>query len=168
MALRTLLRALKSFNDAASRVASEICAVFLAVVVLSVVGQVFSRYVLLSPLIWTEEASIFALSWVVLLGTSLGVRNGSHLVCDLLPSELPRVLGTSLALFGYAMIAAAAAVFVWYGYQFSVLGLSRFSYSTGLPMVHLYAAMPVAGVLTLLFVIERIGSHWVSDDANDA
>ena len=164
MALRTLLRALKSFNDAASKVASETCAVFLAVIVLSVVGQVFSRYVLLAPLIWTEESSIFALSWVVLLGTSLGVRNGTHLVCDFLPSEMHHLLRTSLALLGYTMTGVLAFVFIWYGYQFSVMGLSRFSFSTGLPMVYLYAAMPVAGVLTLLFLIERIAGDWVKND----
>ena len=164
MTLGKFLRALKSFNDVASKVATGICAIFLVIVVLSVDGQVFSRYVLLSPLIWTEEASIFALSWVVLLGTSVGVRNGSHLVCDLLPSELPPVLATSLALFGHAMIAIVAVVFIWYGYQFSVLGLSRFSFSTGWPMVYLYAAMPVAGVMTLLFLIERIAVDWAKND----
>ena len=161
------LRALTSFNDIAARVATGICAAFLAIVVLSVDGQVFSRYVLLSPLIWTEEASIFALSWVVLLGTSLGIRNGSHLVCDLLPNELPPVLANGLELFGHLMIAVAAAVFVWYGYEFSVLGLSRFSYSTGWPMVYLYAAMPVAGVLTLLFLIERIADYWTRVDEGE-
>ena len=164
MALRRLVRALEFFNNASYKVGREICALFLTVIVLSVVGQVFTRYVLLSPLIWTEEASIFALSWLVLLGTSLGVRNGTHLVCDFLPSEMPRLLKTSLAIFGYTMTGVMALVFIWYGYQFSVLGLSRFSYSTGLPMVYLYAAMPIAGILIVLFLIEKIAGHWVEHD----
>ena len=41
MTLGKFLRALKSFNDVASKVATGICAIFLAIVVLSVDGQVF-------------------------------------------------------------------------------------------------------------------------------
>lgn len=164
MIFQKLMQLLGSFNEASYLVAREICAGFLAVVVLSVVGQVFSRYVLLSPLIWTEEASIFALSWVILLGTSLGVRKNTHLVCDFLPSNMPYLLRTGLAIFGYAMTGVMAIVFIWYGYQFSVLGLSRFSYSTGLPMVYLYAAMPISGVLTVLYLIEEFIGLWVEED----
>ena len=154
------MKLLKRFNVATYIAAREICAIFLAVIALSVVGQVFSRYVLLAPLIWTEESSIFALSWVVLLGTSLGIKDNTHLLCDFLPSEMPHIVRLSLSIFVYSVTGVMALVFIWYGYQFSILGLSRFSYSTGFPMVSLYAAMPISGSLTVFYLIEKFGDLW--------
>ena len=58
------------------------------------------------------------------------------------------------------MTGVMALVFIWYGYQFSILGLSRFSYSTGFPMVSLYAAMPISGSLTVFYLIEKFGDLW--------
>ena len=66
--LTQLVRTLESLNAPTHKVAAKVCAFFLVAIVVSVAGQVFWRFVLLSPLIWTEKASIFALSRLVLLG----------------------------------------------------------------------------------------------------
>lgn len=51
--------------------------------------QVFARYVLNSPLTWTEPASILLMGWFIFLGAAVGIREGYHLGFDVVPMYLP-------------------------------------------------------------------------------
>ena len=64
--------------------------IFLLIMFVSVLIQIFFRYVLKSPTTWTEEASRYSFIWVVLLGTSFAVRRKEHVVMEVLVSRLPR------------------------------------------------------------------------------
>lgn len=149
------LSALTRLNDAICAVVRWLCGVLLAVITVTVFAQVLARYVFLSPIIWAEEASVFALAWTVLLGTSLGVREGSHLVADVLPERLPRPVEALLAGVRWVAALVLAGLFILEGYEFAILGLNRGSFSTGLPMFYIYISMPICGALMLLFVAEH-------------
>jgi TRAP-type C4-dicarboxylate transport system permease small subunit len=133
-----------------------VCALLLSLLVVTVFAQVLTRYVFLAPLVWAEELAVFCFSWVVMLGIALGARERAHLVCDFLPRGAGgRLDGVTARVAGLA-VAVAAAVFIVYGSQFAVLGLRRYSFATGYPMTALYIAMPVSGLLMLLFVAEQV------------
>jgi TRAP-type C4-dicarboxylate transport system permease small subunit len=149
------LFALTSLNDAVCVVVRWLCGALLATIAVTVFAQVVARYVFLAPIIWAEEASVFALAWAVLLGTSLGVRDRAHLVADTLPESLPVPLARTLAGVGDVACLVVATVFVIYGYEFAEFGWNRGSFSTGLPMFYVYISMPICGALVLLFVLER-------------
>lgn len=57
---------------------------------LSVVLQVFFRYVLNLPLTWSEEAARYLNIWAVLLGASLSVKYKDHLRVDLIDGLVKR------------------------------------------------------------------------------
>lgn len=57
---------------------------------LSVVIQVFFRYVLNLPLTWSEEAARYLNVWAVLLGASLSVKYKDHLRVDLIDGLVKR------------------------------------------------------------------------------
>jgi TRAP-type transport system small permease protein len=59
----------------------------LLVMFASVLIQIFFRYVLKSPLTWTEEASRYSFIWIVLLGAAFAVRRREHVVMDVLPKR---------------------------------------------------------------------------------
>ena len=44
-----------------------------------VAWQIFGRYVLNQSPSWTEPASLLLMSWFILLGSAVGVREGNHL-----------------------------------------------------------------------------------------
>lgn len=56
--------------------------------VICVVWQVFSRYVLSAPSTMTDEMARFSMIWVGLLGAAYGVGAQSHLSIDLLTMNL--------------------------------------------------------------------------------
>ncbi len=146
---------LKRINDLIYRVLEVVCAVLLTVMVLTLFVQVLARYVFLASTPWSEEIAVYCFIWVVLLGTSLGVRDHSHLVADVLPESLPPVLDKGLTALSHALVTVAALVFLWYGADYARLGLTRLSFSMGFPMFYIYVALPITGFAMLLFLIER-------------
>jgi TRAP-type transport system small permease protein len=73
---------------------------FLLIMFVSVLIQVFFRYVLLSPLTWTEESARYSFIWVVLLGAAFAVRRKEHVVMGVLfnrfPSPWKRLISLSI------------------------------------------------------------------------
>jgi TRAP-type C4-dicarboxylate transport system permease small subunit len=62
---------------------------FLLVMFASVLIQIFFRYVLQSPLTWTEEVARYSFIWTVLLGAAFAVRKKEHVVMDVLVKHFP-------------------------------------------------------------------------------
>src|SRR4030042_1073726 len=56
--------------------------VSMGVLVLDVVWQVATRYILRNPSNWTEELATFLMIWVGLLGASVALNRGAHLGID--------------------------------------------------------------------------------------
>ena len=54
----------------------------MAVLVLDVVWQVFTRYILRNPSDWTEELATYLMIWVGMLGASVALNRGAHLGID--------------------------------------------------------------------------------------
>ena len=156
----------KLVNDRLYQVLTVVCAILLTVMVATVFVQVLARYVFLASTPWSEEVAVYCFIWVVLLGTSLGVRDHGHLVADLLPETMGPLWDKVLAAFGYLMVTATGVIFLWYGLEYAVLGLTRQSISMGFPMFYLYVSMPVTGAAMLLFLIERWHGLWLGDRAS--
>lgn len=78
-----ILRVIRNMNDAV------VVILFLAMTV-TVLIQVFFRFVLQSPLRWTEEMARYLMIWLVLMASAVAMRNKSHLQVDVLTSALPK------------------------------------------------------------------------------
>jgi TRAP-type C4-dicarboxylate transport system permease small subunit len=84
---------------------------FLLVMFVSVLIQIFFRYVLQSPLTWTEEASRYSFIWIVLLGAAFAVRKKEHVVMEVLVNRFPLRLRRTI-LFGMNLIILIALIFL--------------------------------------------------------
>ena len=56
-----------------------IASLFISIIAMSLIIQIFYRYVLSSPLTWPPELISFIFPWFVYLGASYGVREGAHI-----------------------------------------------------------------------------------------
>jgi TRAP-type C4-dicarboxylate transport system permease small subunit len=55
---------------------------------------------------------------------------------------------------------AAALIFVVYGYEFAQFGAIQQSEISGLPMLTIYIAWPLAGATMVLFLLEKFVEDW--------
>ena len=63
---------------------------FVLLMFISVLLQIFFRYVLQSPLTWTEEAARYSFIWTVLLGAAFAVRRKEHVKMEILFDRFPK------------------------------------------------------------------------------
>lgn len=136
------------------RAVRALIALLLAVMVASVTWQIVSRYVLASPSSWTEELARFMLIWIGLVGGAYAYRHGMHLGLDLLAERLPQRMRPLHAAAVHACVAVfALLVLVVGGGNLVALtySLAQSSPALELPMAVVYLALPLSGVLILLY-----------------
>jgi TRAP-type transport system small permease protein len=131
--------------------------VLMIALVIPVSMQILSRYTGLIPrYIWTEEIARFCFVWIILIGSMIAVRDGTHFDLDVLPHSRNALFEFGFRLFVNAAILFMALSFMWWGWDFYILGSRQQSEIFGLPMVFIYIAWPLAGGTWTLFTLERI------------
>lgn len=129
------------------------------ILVLDVVWQVFTRYVLRDPSSWTEELATMLLIWVSLLGASVGFIKKSHLGVDYFVNKLKDRARTIVELIVYLLITLfSAGILMYGGYKIVSLTLEnrQLSPALGIEMGYVYLALPISGFFILIFSIETV------------
>ena len=127
-----------------------------AVLIIPVSLQIFSRYTALIPsYIWTEEMARFLFIWMVMIGAMVGVREGLHFDVDVWPELKPRA-NAALQLVTGVFILGLAAVFLWAGWAFTRFAWNRVSELADLPLWMIHVAWPVTGLTWLVFQGEKM------------
>lgn len=122
---------------------------------------VFMRYAMNNPLSWPEPAAVIMMVMFSFLGGAAVYRANVHIAVEaLLNAVSPTV--RRVMLWGVNVCMAATALFML-GYGVQLCLVTRYSTMAefpGLSQAIVYLPIPVAGLLTLLFLIERV---WVGD-----
>ena len=129
----------------------------IAVMIVPVTMQIASRFIEVVPrYIWTEEVARFCLIWLIMLGSTIAVRDGTHFDVDVLPSPRTARGKTLAGAFVHVSILLVAAIFVWFGVTFAEFGYIQNSEMTGINMLSIYVAWPLAGIVWCLFLAEHL------------
>jgi TRAP-type transport system small permease protein len=146
---------MRNFIAAYGRLLDMLLVATVAVLIVPVSLQIFSRFTALIPsYIWTEEMARFFFIWMIMIGSMVGIRDGAHFDVDLWPELRPRA-NALLRIVGNVFILVFALVFIWYGIRFVQFGWSQNSELAELPMPFIFAAWPLAGLTWVLFLGER-------------
>jgi TRAP-type C4-dicarboxylate transport system permease small subunit len=131
-------------------------AVMLAILIVPVTIQIFSRFTSLIPhYIWTEEMARFLFVWTIMIGSIVAVRESAHFDVDLWPRMTPR-RDAMLRVVSRLCILIVACVFLWMGIEFTEQAIYRTSELADLPLWIIHLAWPVAGASWLVFIAEMI------------
>lgn len=142
---------------ALDRVLAVTCVVLFALLVATVVWQVFSRQVLSNPSTWSEEAARYIFVWLGFFGTALVFSERGHIAVDFVvrrtPMAVQRVVGVVVQL---TIIAFATIALVWGGWR-----ASQGAWDTNLTALPtqigvMYLVMPITGVLIVLYALYHV------------
>jgi TRAP-type C4-dicarboxylate transport system permease small subunit len=146
----------RQFTSLYAAALSWTMAMCVAILVIPVSLQIFSRYTALIPsYIWTEEMARFLFIWTIMIGAMIGVRESSHFEVDVWP-RLPRRGEAAVRLLGRLGVLAAALVFVFAGIEFTRFAWNRTSELADLPLWLIHVAWPVTGVTWIVFLGEQV------------
>jgi TRAP-type C4-dicarboxylate transport system permease small subunit len=133
-----------------------VCLGLMLVLVADVFLGVWSRYVLHATFQWYDEVARLCFVWMVFLGAASAVRRGAHFRLHLLIDRFgPRLrrandllVGLLVVVFGGVLVAGGVAMWP--------VARGQVSDSLELSMVWFYGALPVGGVLMILFSLPQL------------
>lgn len=126
------------------------------VIVCATMAQVIFRYVVLSPLPWSEELARYCFVWIVFLGGAIGLSRGAHLGVDLLVNLLPFKLQRAIETLSSVCIVIFALVVINASLPVLQMNMYQRSPALGLQMSWVYAAIPLSMGLIAAVSVERI------------
>ncbi len=143
-------------KQAVDRVLAWIVIVVMAVLVIDVLWQVFTRFVLRDPSSYTEELARYLMIWVGLLGASYAAGKRMHLAVDLLPMKLTgrrkHYLGLVIEgftlLFALLVLVVGGVRLVWV-----MLYLGQTSPALQIPLGVVYLAVPISGLFFMFYAV---------------
>lgn len=148
----------KIFNKI-SKILEVILVFIFAVLVIDVLGQVFSRYILNTSFAFTEELARFSLIWLSILGAAYLNAKREHLSMDFLYQKFsPKNKKKALLAIEVLVILFAGIVMVLGGFNlvYTTLHLGQLSGTLRIPLGYIYAILPFSGLLIIFFSIYHI------------
>lgn len=135
--------------------------VIFALLVLDVLFQVFSRYLLGTSFTWTEEFARFALIWMTILGAAYLNGKKEHLSMDFLYQKFSDSNKRKVAILIQVLIFLFALIVMVIGglnLVYTTLHLEQLSGTLRIPLGYVYAIMPFSGFLIMCFSIYHISN----------
>jgi TRAP-type C4-dicarboxylate transport system permease small subunit len=140
------------------RILEYILIALMSALVLDVLWQVFSRYILTSPSSFTDELAGFLLIWVGLLGAAYVAGTKEHLAIDLLlqkskPATRRKLeigINTIVGVFALSVMCIGG---VWL--VFTRFYLEVYSAALHLPLGYVYLVLPISGILIIFYSIDN-------------
>ncbi|TCK98587.1 TRAP-type C4-dicarboxylate transport system permease small subunit [Natranaerovirga hydrolytica] len=126
----------------------------LSIMVVTVCYQIFTRTVLNNPNTITEEFVRFSLVWLAMISTAYVVGDQKHLSVSLLSDKLTgrNKFILEVVIQGLFLLFAGV-VMIFGGIKGVSLTMSQISPSLSIPMGYVYLAVPVSGVIMLIYSI---------------
>jgi TRAP-type transport system small permease protein len=136
------------------------CAVAVVSLTVIVCLQVFNRFVLKTPLAWSEDLAMLLFQWVVFLGAALGVKRLRHFGIELIVRHFPERLRHWVELLTPAAMAIVALVMIFQGWAILQLNRARIFSSMEVTYTWAFLPIPLSGVLILIYLVQLELGRW--------
>ena len=159
--------------DAVEAVGMILCGVAIAGFTLTVFCDVSSRAIG-RPWLWLQEVTTHFFVYGVFIGTAIATRRNDHLYLSAIVESLSGAARLFFEVFTRLVMLAVALCLVVFGYINFLHGFGSKRMPSLTPEASLTAAIPICGLLVVLFVVEQLvnglrrGFTVAPDDPADA
>jgi TRAP-type C4-dicarboxylate transport system permease small subunit len=115
--------------------------------------QIFFRYVLNSPLVWTEELCRYLFIWICFLGWTIALRRKSHIRISFFLERLPRSLQRSITLVFHVLILVFLFQLMRYGIAMTARSFTVPTITLFFSWAYVYVAAPISAAIMILYVL---------------
>ncbi|MCA1769690.1 MAG: TRAP transporter small permease [Halomonas sp.] len=147
-----------TFFSIINRVEEVLASFSLSVMVVLISMQVFSRYVLGSSLVWSEELSRYLLIWAVYIGCSFAAKEDRHLEVTFIRSLLSESARRIVISISYIITIIFCGFCVVWGIEMLnfLERTGQRTQSLGVSVYWVYLALPVGMTLMGLRMLQRL------------
>ena len=141
-----------------------IAAVLFTMLTAVVALQVVTRFVIHTPVIWSEEVARFLFFWVVLLGAAMSVKDRRHFVIDVTGGRTVGgpTLRFLLDIVPDVCVLAFSVLLMVEGTGYAEVGLFRTASNSRVNMALVYTAIPTFAVLSAIYAAANLLVDWTA------
>jgi TRAP-type C4-dicarboxylate transport system permease small subunit len=136
------------------------CAILMVALAVVVFIQVFNRFVLQTPLAWSEDLAMLLYQWVVFVGAALGVKRMRHFGIELVVRQFPERIRHRVELVTPLVMLIVALVMIVQGYNILTLNIHRTFATMDLSYTWAFLPIPLGGVLIIVYLIQLEIERW--------
>jgi len=145
---------MKTFRNILDRTLERVLVVLMILMVLNVLWQVFTRFIIGSPATFTEELARYILIWVGMLGAAYVAGKKMHLSIDFFTGKMTGktkfwsdvFIQFCIFIFGLFGMVIGGVYLVYL-----TLTLEQTSAALQIPLGYVYIAIPVSGLLIMYY-----------------
>lgn len=145
-------RFLKGLNNVVTVLAALMLFIMLTLVIL----QVLYRYVLQVPFPESSELAVYAMVYVVMLGSTVAVYKKTHIAVTLIADKCPLALRTTMYILAYIAMIVFFGLLVEYGWALTLRSMRQLSPSTGIPVGYVVFSIPSTSVICILYTVKLL------------
>ncbi|MGQ9622037.1 MAG: TRAP transporter small permease [Candidatus Caldatribacteriaceae bacterium] len=127
--------------------------VMMGVMAAVTIAQVFMRYVVHSPIRWSEELARYLMAWVAFLGASLGIRAGVHIGLEAFVKSLPPESQRTISIIVKVFLIAFLAVVIKEGFTLCRALAFQCSPAMRISMFWPYFSVPTGAILMIVQIL---------------
>ena len=139
--------------DCIYRVLMEFAKLVILVIVVIVSCQVFSRLVLNSSIMWSEEVALLLMAWTAFISMAIGVEKDLHIAITVFFNLFPKKVQTFFAKFNTCATIFFGYILIHFGILLTKNAMRSTLPATQWPAGVKYAIMPIAGIFICYFAI---------------
>ncbi len=147
---------MKQFQQRLNKALEAFLVVFLSVLVIDVLWQVISRYLLSSPSSFTDELAGYLLIWVGVLGAAYVAGRKEHLAIDILIQRSPPrrqrrllyIIHSLIFLFALSVMVIGGIILMYTRFILQVK-----SAALQLPLGYVYIILPISGLIIMYYEV---------------
>jgi C4-dicarboxylate transporter, DctQ subunit len=146
---------LKKLDKAASHIEEWTLFVIVMVALISLFFNVLLRYGFNYTLAWSEELVRIVIIYSTFVGASVAVKQRAMIRIDAIVQIFPK-LKTGFTFYTNILMLVFASMMIYYGYKMTHLQFltSQKTIIMQIPLVVVYAVMPVTGVMVFLRTVQ--------------
>jgi len=130
----------------------KIIRLFYACMLFLVLLQIFARYILGTPLGWTEELSRFSYVWLTFIGAGYCIKSNTNVKVMYFLNKLPFSIRQKIRIIGNSLVSVVLIYLLPSSIDFSVNMMRRKSPALEIPMFYVYISV----VLGFVLIITRL------------
>jgi TRAP-type C4-dicarboxylate transport system permease small subunit len=135
------------------RIVSGVLALILGAMTVLVFASVVLRYVLNSPVTWSEELASLLFAWLTFVGAYVGFRTHSHIRIDTMTMFLPAGLRSGIRRIADAGVLMILGIFIWQGFSLATTTWSLEFPAMEISRGYLYLSLPLGACLMLVAIL---------------
>lgn len=150
------MKGVRKLDQITGRVVDTLAVVLLIFIFILGICQVFWRWVLNDPIVWSEEMIRLTYVWICYLGWVIAERADSHIRITAIVSRLPVSFQKWQQAFCHILGIIMCALMVRYGIDLIFAGLKRTAVSFPLNFAVVYLMGPICNAILIVYEVAEL------------